>query len=383
MSYLARRYQVISIVLAILFTAGLIPVAAQGAELVLESPAYVLMEPVSGEVIAEKNPHQKMEPASVTKLMTLVVAVEALDAGKVKLTDKVAVSENAWKMGGAQIYLEKGEEMTYNDLLASIAVGSANDSCVAVAEHLYGTQEEFVRVMNQRARELGMNDTNYVNCHGLHTDGHYTSAYDQALLSQYAVTRPELMKLTSTKEYDIRKMHLYNHNKLLWWYPGSDGLKTGWHPQANYCLAATSVRDGMRLVAVTLGAPQPRGNFRDCMKLMNLGFARYSYQPMVEPGQGFGFLKVKKGRVERVNVVAADKGGALMIKGGPGDVTTQLELPSLIEAPVNAGQKVGEVVIYRQQQEVQRVTLVAEDDVPRGSFLSFFADFMYDMTKMK
>jgi D-alanyl-D-alanine carboxypeptidase (penicillin-binding protein 5/6) len=287
-------------------------------------------------------------------------------------------------MGGAQIYLEQGEEMTFQDLLASIAVGSANDSCVAVAEHLYGSQEEFVRVMNQRAQELGMKETSFANCHGLHADGHYTTAYDQALLSRHAVTLPELLKLTSTKEYDLRggKMHLYNHNKLLWWYPGSDGLKTGWHNQANYCLAASTVRDGMRLVAVTLGAPQPRGNFRDCMKLMSMGFARYTYQTLVEAGQGYGSLAVRKGKTDKVNLVAAGKGGALLFKGKSGAVTSELVIPGYVEAPVTAGQKLGELVIYHQQKEIQRVNLIAENDVARESFLGYFRKFMMNMTRL-
>lgn len=387
MSVLARPqrwFKVISLVLVLFLTGGIGPPLARGAELQLESPSYILMEPHTGEILLEENSHQRMEPASVTKLMTLVVAVEALEAGKAKLTDTVVVSENAWKMGGAQIYLEKGEEMSLKDLLASIAVESANDSCVAVAEHLYGSEEEFVRMMNLRAEELGMKDTHYINSHGLHADGHYTSAYDQAILSQHAIKLPLVLELSSIKEYDIRggEMHLYNHNKLLWWYPGADGLKTGWHNQANYCMAATAEREGLRLVAVTMGAPLSRGNLRDCMKLMSYGFARYSYQKLVEKGQGFGALKVNKGQLESVEVVAWEKGGAVLPKGKEGGINTTVELPSSVNAPVSQGQKLGEVVITHQEREVQRVALVAAQDVERGSFPLYFKRFLTNITRL-
>ena len=387
MSFLARpqdRIGIISLVLIMLLLGAIFPAEARGAEISLESPAYILMEPNTGEVLLENNSHQRMAPASVTKLMTLVLAAEALEAGKAKLTDRVVASENAAKMGGAQVYLELGEEMTLSDMLLAIAVGSANDACVAVAEHLYGSQEEFVRLMNLRAEELGMKDTHYVNCYGLPAAGHYTSAYDQAILARHALRLPKVLELTSVKEHPLRggKFQLYNHNKLLWWYPGADGLKTGWSSEAKYCLAATAEREGLRLVAVTLGAPQPRGNFRDCMKLFNYGFARYSYRQLVDRAQPVGEVAVSKGKTGKVSAVAAEKGGVLLPKGKEGECRTVVELPSRIDAPVCRGQKIGELAIYQQNREVQRIELIAAEDVEKGGFTWLAGRFLWNLIRM-
>lgn len=387
MTLLARpqdRIRTVLLVLCLFLLGAVFPAAARGAEISLESPSYILMEPNTGEVLLESNSHQRMAPASVTKLMTLVLAAEALEAGKAKLTDRVTASENAAKMGGAQIYLELGEEMTLNDMLLAIAVGSANDACVAVAEHLYGSQEEFVRLMNQRAEELGMKDTHYVNCHGLPAAEHYTSAYDQAILARHALRLPKVLELTSIKEHPLRegKFQLYNHNKLLWWYPGADGLKTGWSSEARYCLAATAEREGLRLVAVTLGAPQPRGNFRDCMKLFNYGFARYSYRQLVDQMQLVNEVAVSKGKAGKVAAVAAEKGGVLLPKGKEGEYRTLVELPSRIDAPVSRGQKLGELVIYQQDREAQRIELIAAEDVERSGFLLLVGRFLWNLIRL-
>jgi D-alanyl-D-alanine carboxypeptidase (penicillin-binding protein 5/6) len=234
------------------------------AEVPLEADSAILIEARTGQVLYDKNSHQAQAPASVTKLMTLAVAFEAIENGKGELSDKVVTSENAWRLGGSQIYLEPGEEMTLEELLIAIAVGSANDACVAVAEHLFGTHEEFVEVMNEKARELGLKNTHFVNSYGLPAEGHYSSPYDMAQISRYALRFPKLLEMTSIKEYDLRggEFHLYNTNKLLWWYKGADGFKTGWTNEARYCLASTAERDGLRLIAVVFGSPQRHGNFR-------------------------------------------------------------------------------------------------------------------------
>ena len=196
----------------------------------------------------------------MTKLMTMI-SVEALDEGKVDLKDKVVSSENASKMGGSQIYLEPGEEMTYEDLLISIAAGSANDACVAVAEHLEGTNKNFVAKMNSRAREIGLKNTHFINSYGLPASGHYTSAYDMALMGRYALQHPRILEYTSIKEYPLRQgaFKLYNTNKLLWWYQGTDGYKTGWTNEAKYCLVSTVKRDDLRLIAVVMASRRCAG----------------------------------------------------------------------------------------------------------------------------
>lgn len=354
------------------------PQPALAVEIELESPSAVLMEPYTGQILYEKNSHLRRAPASVTKLMTLVVACEALEAGRVKLTDVVIASENAARLGGSQIYLEPGEKMSLRDLLIAIAVGSANDACVAVAEHIYGSHEEFVAVMNQRAQELGMKDTHFVNAYGLPAEGHYTSAYDMAILGRYALRFPFLLELTSIKEHDLRggEFHLYNTNKLLWWYEGADGFKTGWASDAQYCLAATAERNGLRLLAVTMGAPRRHGNFRDCMKLFNLGFARYAYKLIAAPGQVCGQVAVPNGEVTQVDAICEDKVGALVSRGQEGEISWRCELLPQVPAPVTAGQKLGELVVLRRQEEIMRADLVADRDVEKCSFPSLVKRFL-------
>ena len=203
--------------------------------------------------------------------MTLLIAAEAIESGKCNLSDIVTASEKASSLGGSQIYLEPGEQFTLKEMLISIAVGSANDSCVAVAEHIYGSHEEFVDVMNQKAKALGMKNTNFVNSYGLPAEGHYTSVYDVAILGREALKHPIITELTSIKEYDLRngEFKLWNTNKLLWWYEGTDGFKTGWTQEAKYCLASTVERNGLRLICVVMGVPEVRGHFQESMKIYN------------------------------------------------------------------------------------------------------------------
>lgn len=238
---------------------------AENPSLDVKADSAILMDADSGKVLYEKNPDSKLPPASMTKLMTLVLGIEALEQGKVKKTEKVVASENAWKLGGSQIYLEPGEEMTYQDMLISIAVGSANDACVAVAEHLDGSHEVFVDHMNREAKKVGMKNTHFVNAYGLPAEGHYSCARDMALLGRYALNFPDILEYTGIKEYSLRngEFKLYNTNKLLWWYKGADGFKTGWTNEAKYCLVSTVKRNDLRLVATVMASPEPRGNFRD------------------------------------------------------------------------------------------------------------------------
>ncbi|MGI6648400.1 MAG: D-alanyl-D-alanine carboxypeptidase family protein [Bacillota bacterium] len=354
------------------------------AEVPLEADSAILIEASTGQVLYDKNSHQAQAPASVTKLMTLVVAFEAIENGKGELSDKVVTSENAWRLGGSQIYLEPGEEMTLEELLIAIAVGSANDACVAVAEHLFGTHEEFVEVMNEKARELGLKNTHFVNSYGLPAEGHYSSPYDMAQISRYALRFPKLLEMTSIKEYDLRggEFHLYNTNKLLWWYKGADGFKTGWTNEARYCLASTAERDGLRLIAVVFGSPQRHGNFRDCMKLLNYGFAQYAFKTVAEAGQTCGVVNVGKGAAETVEVVVSEPAGALITKGQDKGITSRVELPESITAPISQGQKLGELVICQGEEELSRFDLLAKQDVAKGSLSSQIGKTFNDIIQL-
>ncbi|HPZ42491.1 MAG TPA: D-alanyl-D-alanine carboxypeptidase family protein [Bacillota bacterium] len=333
--------------------------------------AAVLMEPVTGRIIYEKEAHKRLPMASVTKLMTLLLATEAVEKGSFKLTDSVITSENAWEMGGSQIYLEPGEEMSLWDLLLAIGLQSANDASVAVAEHIAGSEEAFVQDMNDKARELGLTNTNFVNCHGLTAENHYTSAYDLAIILREGLKNPLFRKITAMKEYDLRggAFKLWNTNKLLWWYKGADAGKTGWTESAKYCLASSAERDGLRLICVVLGTEEPQSHFRESMKLYDFGFARYKAVNIADQGEKVGTVKVGKGLAETVYALTLDKVSVIVPRGEEKGFEPVIELPEFINAPVAKGQEIGTYIVTKEGQEVLRVKLVAAQDVPKANIL--------------
>ena len=361
------------IVLAVMvFVFGNIGVAnvqpVQGVEIVTEAASAILMDAASGKIFYEKESHKELPPASVTKLMTLLVAADAVTSGKVKLTDKVTASENASKLGGSQIYLEPGETFTLEQMLIAIAVGSANDGCVAVAEHIDGTHEAFVEEMNRKAQSLGLKNTKFMNAYGLPAEGHYTSAYDLAMIAKEALNYPLVRKLTGMKEYELRdgKFKLWNTNKLLWWYPGADGFKTGWTNEAKYCLASTVERDGLRLICVVMGVPQVRGHFAESMKIYNYGFAKYEFKQFAPAAQKQGVVMVRKGIEDEVAAVTEKPLGATVEKGKDKNLWVETKLNPEISAPIEKGQKLGEVLLYRNDELQASVNLVADCSVARA-----------------
>jgi len=345
------------------------PVQADQVE--VEAEAYVLMDADSGKVLLAKNEHKRLPPASMTKLMTMILAAQDLEEGKVSVKDKVVASEEAWKMGGSQIYLEPGEEMTFEDMMIAIAVGSANDASVAVAEHLEGTHQNFVERMNRQAKMLGLKNTHFVNAYGLPAENHYSSAYDMAVMARYALQYPKILEYTSIKEYNLRQgeFKLYNTNKLLWWYEGADGFKTGWTNEAKYCLTATAKRDGLRLIGVVMASPQQHGNHRDMMKLFNYGFAKYAYKSFFSRASVCGVVQVGKGLKESVEVIAEEDVGAIVEKGQEKKITMEKRLQAYVDAPVAQGQKLGEMRVYNDGNLVKEVNLIAASDVPRAGVL--------------
>ena len=358
---------VILVFLISLFTSGML----YADTVDVKAEAYVLMDADSGKVLLAANEHKRLAPASITKLMTLILAVEDLQNGKVGLKDKVVTSEEAWKMGGSQIYLAPGEEMTYEDMLIAIAVGSANDACVAVAEHLEGTHKNFVERMNREAKMLGLKDTHFVNSNGLSASNHYTSVYDMAVMARHALNYPKILEYTSIKEYKLRQGEfvLYNTNKLLWWYQGADGFKTGWTNEAKYCLTSTAKRDGLRLIGAVMASPEQHGNFRDTMKLFNYGFARYTFKNITPRGTVCGVVKIGKGIQENVEVIAEDDVGSIVKKGDEKKIKAELALPDYVDAPVKKGQKLGEYLVYNDGQLYKKVNLLAAQDVPRAGII--------------
>lgn len=342
-----------------------------GVEIETEATSAILMDAATGQILYEKEANKELAPASVTKIMTLLVAAEAVASGKVKLTDTVVASENASKLGGSQIYLKPGETFTLEQMLIAIAVGSANDGCVAVAEHIYGTHEAFVEEMNNKAQALGLKNTHFVNAYGLPAEGHYTSAYDLAVISKEALNYPLVRKLTSMKEYDLRdgKFKLWNTNKLLWWYPGADGFKTGWTNEAKYCLASTVERNGLRLICVVMGVPQVRGHFAESMKIFNYGFAKYDFKLYAPVAQKLGVVKVHKGIEDEVTALTEKPLGATVEKGKDKNSWLETKLNPTISAPIQKGQKLGEVLLYRNDQLQASVNLIADHSIARAGLI--------------
>lgn len=371
-----RKSIALVLILSILF-AGLAVNAAWAVNLDLDVESAVLMDASSGKVLYEQDAHKKWYPASMTKLLTLIVALEAVEQGKVKLTDKVTCSENAAGYGGSQVWLEPGEVFTLEELLIAIAVGSANDASVAVAEYIGGTEANFVEMMNKKAKEIGAKNTHFINSHGLHDDNHYTTAYDMALIGGYATKIPKLMELASTKYFKFREepeLELWNLNKLLWWYEGADGLKTGTTSKAKRNLTATAKRDGLRLIAVVMGADQRNGHFRNAMNLLNYGFNSFAFHRAYKAGDTVGTIRVSKGVKEEIAAVAAGDAGFIIEKGTEPQMETKVNLPRWVDAPVQKGQKLGEVIVYDKGKEVSRVDLVAKETVEKAGFFRILTE---------
>lgn len=283
--------KIISIFLLAIFASNMMFIQAKGAEnnLDVDARSAVLMEPSTGKIIFEKNVHEKFAPASVTKVMTMLLTMEAVDSGKIKMDDKVIVSENAKKMGGngsSSMLLDTGEVRTVEELIKGVAIASGNDAAVALAEYLGGSESAFVDLMNKRANELGMKDTSFKNCHGLSTEGHLSSAYDIALMSRELLKHEKILKYTGTYMETISEgrkqpIGLVNHNKLVRFYKGCDGLKTGFTNEAKYCISATATRDNLRMLSVIMGAPTYKVRNRDASMLMNYGFSKFDAKKVV------------------------------------------------------------------------------------------------------
>lgn len=342
---------------------------ASATTLETTAESAILMDYATGRVLWGKEPEKELPMASVTKIMTLLLAVEALDQGKISLDDQVTVSENAWSMGGSQIYLEPGEEMSMKDMLISVAVGSANDASVAVAEHIAGSEEAFVEMMNKRAQELGCKNTRFANPNGLPADNHYTSAKDMAVILREAIKYPYFRKISSIYRYDIRggDFVLWSTNKLLKWYRGVDAGKTGWTNEAKYCLASTARRDGLRLICVVLGTPEPKSHFRETIKIFNFGFARYEAVNFADQGKKIKTVEVSKGTIEKVGIVAGADIAMAVPKGQKEKYRGKIIMPQEIVAPVKKGEKLGEFVLLDGEREVQRVPLLAQNQVSKAS----------------
>ena len=367
------------LVLALLF--ALLPQPAGASELTVAGKSALLMDVSTGTVLYESNPHERLAPASVTKIMTMLLIMEAVDSGKIALTDSVTASETAAAKGGSQVYLKAGESLTVSEMLKCIAVSSANDCACAMAEHIAGSEEAFVGLMNQRAKELGMNDTNFVNCTGLddgeNADQHKTSAHDIALMSrQLLKNHPGIKKYTTIWMDTIRNgtFGLSNTNKLVRFYQGATGLKTGFTSGAGYCLSATALRDGLELIAVVMGADTSTSRNSACKQLLDYGFANYALiaPELTETAE----VPVKLGKSPSISVRLGDSAALLIDKGQKSSVTTEVQLEEQVTAPVSQGQWLGTLRIKAGEQILSEIPLVAAEGVARLTWGDLFVKVM-------
>lgn len=343
----------------------------------IDSPSCVVMDAVSGQILFEKDARSRRPPASLTKIMTLVLALEDVAAGKVKLTDEAVASENAWEMGGTEVWAEPGEAMSLNEWLKAIAVGSANDGAVVVAEFLAGSVEAFAQRMNQRAKELGMTDTHFVNPHGLDAEGHLTTAMDIAVLSRHAVTVPHLLDYTKVYQTEFRggENLLTNFNKLVYLYPGADGLKTGMTSKSGYCISATAQRGSSRFIVVLMGASTPEQRLNDAWRLLDWAFANFRSLQILKKDEIVCQARVLKGKEDTVDVVPEKAFAITLTKGQKGETRRVINLNKVV-APVKKGDVLGEIVIEVDGQTISRIPLLARTDVFKANFWDYTVKYL-------
>lgn len=369
--------KVTTLLLAAVLLAGMLPGRAAAVDLNLNAKSALLMDVATGTVLYEKECHERLAPASVTKVMTMLLIMEALDDGRIHLDDQVTASETAAAKGGSQIYLKAGETMPVSDMLKSIAVSSANDCACAMAELIAGSESAFVEQMNQRAAELGMADTHFVNCTGLddskEAENHRTSAYDIALMSRQLLKyHPDIKKYTTIWMDTVRggTFGLSNTNKLIRFYSGATGLKTGFTSGAGYCLSATAKREGMELIAVVMGCESAQKRTADCKALLDYGFATYS---VVRPGLKAGrTVAVHLGKQNTVPVELTERREILVDKAKRTSLTAKVELAQLVPAPVEKGQQVGTISVYAGEKLLIQLPLAAAQAVAKLSFGDVF-----------
>ena len=346
----------------------LCPVTAQAVELDIDAPSVLLMEKETGVVLYAKGETDRREPASVTKVMTLLLTMEAIEKGAIAYDDVVTVSAYAASMGGSNVYLAEGEQITVEELIKAVCVASGNDAAVALAEHVSGVTELFVAEMNNRAKELGMKDTTFLNCHGLPAQGHLTSARDIAVMSRQLILHyPELRRFTTIWMDSLRggAFELANTNKLIRFYEGATGLKTGSTSSAGYCISATAEREGMELIAVVLGGATSQQRFEDAKTLLNYGFATYALHT-VEATEPFAPLPVKLGMQDTVALTLPEKGRQVLVKKSQvAGLAQEVTLPESVEAPVAAGQQVGTLTVRDGETIVLEVPIRAAEAVEK------------------
>lgn len=370
--------KVICFFICVCFMMQSVVVFAEGnTDLGLNAKSAILMEESTGNILYESNPDERLPIASVTKVMTMLLIMEAVDSGKISLDDMVTVSENAMSYGGSTMFLETGEQLTVNDMLKGIAVASANDGCVAMAEHLAGSESAFVDMMNEKAKKLGMENTHFMNTNGLDEEDHYSSARDVAIMSRELMKHETIFNYTSIWMDTLRggKFQLANTNKLIRFYDGANGLKTGSTSKALCCLSAAAKRNDMQLIAVVLGAPTSAERFASAKSLLDYGFANYAVNTQITAGDEVQKIAVEKGVDKEVDVVAGDSCSTLVKKGQEDNITKEIKIDETITAPIEAGQKIGTMTISRDGEVIADIDLNASSTVEKKGIGLIIKDF--------
>ncbi len=375
----------LSIVIAILLSLTVVipSVSAQeqqqkSSELVDNARSAILIERDTGTILYEKNGNEKLPPASMTKIMTMLLIMEAIDQGKLDWKEKIRTSEYAASMGGSQIFLEPGEEMTTEQMLKGIAIGSGNDASVAMAERIAGSESGFVDMMNEKAKELGLKNTHFKNTTGLPAEDHYSTAHDMSMMAKELLKYQDITKFTGTYEAYLRedsdkKFWLVNTNKLVRFYPGVDGLKTGFTGEAKYCLTATAQKDGMRVIAVVFGAPTSKDRNAQVSKMLDFAFAQYKTHPIYKRNMAVALAKVSKGNKKTLGVVTSEPISVLTKKGEDiKDVKKQIVINKDIKAPVAKGDQIGTLQLVSKGKVLTESPLVANETIKTATWWELY-----------
>jgi D-alanyl-D-alanine carboxypeptidase (penicillin-binding protein 5/6) len=361
----------------------------QPIDMAPNAQSAVLMDADTGTIILSKNMDAKLPPASITKIMTMLLIMEAIDQGKIKWDEKVSTSEYAASMGGSQIFLETREEMSVQEMLKGIAMASGNDASVAMAEKLAGSEENFVRMMNERAEQLGMKNTHFSNCNGLPVANHYTSAQDIAIMSKELLKHEEITKFTGVYQDYLRKdsekpFWLVNTNKLVRFYSGADGLKTGYTSEAKFCLSATAKRDNLRVIAVVLGEPNTKTRNAEVTKMFDYAFAQYKNYPIVKVGDSLGSFNVSKGLVTSVPLTAKQNYSVLLKKGEVAQsIRHEIQLTPNLKAPIALGQPIGKIAVYQGDTMIAEFPLESPAAVNKASWWKLLKRTSYHMLRIQ
>ena len=365
-----KAVRIIAICIVLVFTIGMCNIHAQEISIDVSAPSALLMDYTTGKILYEKNSHDQRPLASVTKVMTMLLAMEEISAGNLSYDDTITGSAHAKSYGGSTIFLDEGEQMSVRDIIKGIAVASGNDAAVALGEHISGSEEAFVQRMNQKAKELGMKNTNFVNCNGLDADGHYSCAYDIALMSRELMKYNDIFEFTTIWMDSLRngQFTLSNTNKLVRFYEGATGLKTGSTSKAGFCISATAKRDNLHLICVIMGAETSKKRQADASSLLNYGFANYAINNYVQKDAEVAELKVEKGISKTVKVITKDECSYLGAKNEKAEHEKVIKLDKKIKAPVQKGDLAGSLVVNVNGKEFKKIDLICAESIEKVSY---------------